>query len=241
MEIILQSKKHGTHEVLVDDEDYEKLINYNWCVNKAGYAVRHKLKSDFNHNSSIIYMHRCILNIENTIEYVDHINGNKLDNRKENLRVCTDHKNKMNRAVNARVRANDVGYKGVYLDERNGRFVAKITYNSKAHHIGVFDCEKIAAKAYDQKAREFFGEFACLNFPSEENDVLYEKFNGKNEKTGLYGIYIKNSGKYEAYVGSKYICKSRIKNEAIIKRNKYIIDNNLDTEKFKLNEVECEI
>lgn len=89
---------------------------------------------------------------------VDHINGNKLDNRKSNLRICTD-------AENARNSSKKSGnFKGVQWRSDKHKFRARIMDNGKEIFIGYFTNEIEAAKAYDTKAKELFGEFARLNF-----------------------------------------------------------------------------
>ena len=95
---------------------------------------------------------------------VDHINGNKLDDRIENLREADEFQNQHNVGPNSR---NTTGYKGV--QRRGDRFVARIMSRHKLYHIGTYDTAEEAAEAYDQKAIELNGEYARLNF--ERKDV----------------------------------------------------------------------
>ena len=106
-------------------------------------------------------MHRFIMKPKSN-EYVDHINGDKLDNRKENLRICTKKENQRNQKVR---KDNTSGYKGVAL--MAGKYWrAYITSGgSRQKHLGNFKTKEEAARAYDEKAKEYFGEFARLNFP----------------------------------------------------------------------------
>src|ERR1035437_10255530 len=100
---IIYTKK--LEEIMVDDEDYEELNKYSWHLNDNGYAMH-----TFNPNK--VRMHRYIKNLtfkDNKI-FIDHINGNKLDNRKENLRLCNNMENLFNRGKNLN---NTSGYKGV--------------------------------------------------------------------------------------------------------------------------------
>ena len=96
----------------------------------------------------------------NKLGFVDHINGNRIDNRIENLRWCTKSEN--NRF--SKKRPNTLfEYKGVAHGNGRGKFSAKITYNYKSFHIGTFKTAIEAAKAYNEKAKELFGKFALLN------------------------------------------------------------------------------
>lgn len=130
--------------ILVDLEDLEKVRYNKWCL-KEGYAWNTKIGSS---------MHRYILNApKSTI--IDHINGNKLDNRKCNLRLCTDAENSYNRPANSR---NILGVKGV--SPVGKKFQAQICYKGKNHYLGIFDTIEKAKEAYDNKAYELFGEFS---------------------------------------------------------------------------------
>jgi hypothetical protein len=142
---------------IVDADDYEKLAKYTWyCEHNSNtsYAVRRK-------NRKRIYMHRQILNAPKG-KVVDHKDSNGLNNRKSNVRLCTKTQNMRNRRPWLRCSSK---YKGVSLDECGNKWRARITFNRKKIHIGNFDDEIEAARAYDRKAKELFGEFAYLNFP----------------------------------------------------------------------------
>ncbi len=105
-------------------------------------------------------MHRVIMNPPDDM-VVDHIDSNGLNNRRTNLRVCTLLQNSYNRKT---IKASSQ-YKGVRWNKRKKRWVSSISPNGKFILIGYFKDELTAAKAYDEKAKEFFGEFAYLNFP----------------------------------------------------------------------------
>lgn len=91
---------------------------------------------------------------------VDHINHNGLDNRKSNLRVCTVQQNTQNKNKD---RGCTSSYKGVSKRSRGSRWVVMV----RNKHVGYFDTELLAAKAYDEEAKKQYGEYACLNFPNE--------------------------------------------------------------------------
>lgn len=145
---------------LVDEDDYHILILRKWFSTRVErpYAGTHRLGT----RSGIDLMHR-ILTGAQPGQYVDHINGNTLDNRMSNLRVCTNAEN----IRNMRVRPGSSRFKGVYLTNQRLPWRAQIEANYKKHNLGNYLTEEEAARAYDLKAAELFGEFARLNFPSE--------------------------------------------------------------------------
>lgn len=143
-------------EIFVDNEYYEILIKYNWN-DYTGYARTFKRK---NGKFYSLLMHRIILNLTDNKIKVDHINGNGLDNRKQNLRLATTQENGYNRKVN---KNNTSGYKGVVYHKRDKRYQCSIKINGKRIHLGYFKTAIEAAKAYNEAAIKYFGEFARLN------------------------------------------------------------------------------
>ena len=141
---------------IVDVEDYDWLSKYKWHAVKCDsrfYAYRSK-------NRRSVSMHREIMRAPKGM-VVDHIDGNSSNNRRTNLRVCTVSQNHQNR----RRTYGSSKYKGTWWDKRRKKWVAGITFKGKYIYLGFFDSEIEAAKAYDKKAAELFGEFAYLNFP----------------------------------------------------------------------------
>jgi hypothetical protein len=110
-------------------------------------------------------MPHVILRVDDTIE-IDHVNGDGLDNRRENLRVATHAQNASNRGVRVN---NTSGFKGVHANHsgRGKQWFAYITTNYKRQHLGMFGTAEEAARAYDAAAVRLHGEFARLNFPSD--------------------------------------------------------------------------
>lgn len=144
---------------IVDDEDYLSMVKYRWCAQKnwnTFYAVRRSWERKWK-RYKFIRMHCEILGIKG----VDHKNRNGLDNRKENLRLATHSQQKMN-CVPSRGRR----FKGTQPTRGEERLPwrAKITINRKCIYLGQFKTEEEAAKAYDVKAKDVFGEFARTNF-----------------------------------------------------------------------------
>ena len=103
------------------------------------------------------YLHRHLLP---GFKQVDHINGDRLDNRVENLRGCNNEENNRNKGPNKK---NKSGYKGVHFNKSTGKWIAQITVNYKCKHLGSFNTAEEATLAYNKAAREFHGEFAFQN------------------------------------------------------------------------------
>lgn len=137
---------------LVDDEDYEYINQWKWYYSH-GYAIRH---IQINKKQHTITMPRIILNTP--IEFdIDHINNNKLDNRKENLRSCIHYQNSANRNIQ---RNNKSGFRGVFWVKDRCKWLAYINHLGKHLHLGYFDNIMDAKTKRDEKAKEIFGEFA---------------------------------------------------------------------------------
>jgi len=150
---------------IVDDENFRELNKYKWCYRttskdiKNGYAGRRLPKTI---NGGIILMHRQIMKPKKGF-YVDHINRNRLDNRKCNLRICTNQENSINSKISKK---NTSGYKGVYWDKRRNKWIANITAFGKNIYLGSFKDKKDAAKRYRDYATKrwdkFVGELSKL-------------------------------------------------------------------------------
>lgn len=145
-------------KAIVDVEDYSELVKYNWAYGTDGYAVRN-VRFKPNSEQVSVRMHRQILNPPDEF-VVDHINGNTLDNRRKNLRVCEHKENLRNRGTPAN---NTSGFKGVSWHSDSEKWVANIKADGKPKYIGTFDCKVDAAKAYNEQALLLHGEFAKLN------------------------------------------------------------------------------
>ncbi|MFJ7665293.1 HNH endonuclease [Lysinibacillus sp. NPDC097162] len=172
---------------IVDFDDFERVSKSKWHVNK-GYAERtYYLNGKPKHEK----LHRFIFGEVKDGYVIDHINGDKLDNRRENLRECTPTENKKNQQLSI---ANKSGYKGVVYSEYHGKWNAYITNDKRRKHIGYFETAKEAAKAYDYFASKLHGEFAQLNFPGEP--LIKPSLPRVNKFKGIH-----YSRKDNAYVG----------------------------------------
>jgi hypothetical protein len=147
---------------LVDDEDYEYLSQFKWNVNGGGYAEA--WTPMINGKRRRIKMHREIIKASNGL-IVDHINHNCLDNRKENLRLCSHAESMMNRRKPNKSLTSQ--FKGVSFNTQMGKWKARIKANKRDIHLGYFDDEVEAAKAYNKACIELHGEYACVNVIEE--------------------------------------------------------------------------
>ena len=192
---IYQTPSHGIErEILIDDQDIEVLKFCKWRT--TGHQKSRKAKTEYcvgaNTNRASkeglswlgrkpllhrLIMSRILGRELKRNEIIDHINQNGLDNRRENLRLCT---HSQNHANTEKLRGNfSSKFKGVYIrkDREHLGFYASIgsakgPRGVKKQYLGRYPTEEEAARAYDKKAKELFGEFAYLNFPEEHDDVL---------------------------------------------------------------------
>jgi hypothetical protein len=157
----------GGGYTIVDSEDYADAVRYKWSKSTTGYIRRHnKAKTRAKRGSGRqkhkkIYLHRSLMNApKGTV--VDHVNRCKLDNRKSNLRICTQKDNCRNSSVRVSGKRKSK-YKGVSYENGINKWRAYINYEGKRMHLGVFTDEIVAASAYNKKATELYGQYACLN------------------------------------------------------------------------------
>lgn len=152
---MIKLKNNKNLIILVDPDISPILLEKTWSIKKCHntlYAYCAILKKKF-------YLHRLIMN-PRPDEYIDHINGDGLDNRKCNLRICT---NSQNNANKGKQKNNKSGYKGVSWDKTRNKWKADIMVNKKTIYLGRFNVINDAARAYNNAAVKYFGEFARLN------------------------------------------------------------------------------
>lgn len=138
---------------LFDEADLPLIEAHSWHRGKRGYPATHVA-------GRTVVLHRLLF--PDAAGEVDHINGDKMDNRRANLRVVTHQQNAFNQA---RRRTNTSGYIGVSPVRDAGIFEAYIHLHGEKHHLGLFATARHAARVRDCVARLVFGEYARLNFP----------------------------------------------------------------------------
>ena len=146
---------------LVDDADFEFINQWKWQYHTGGYARRDYAVDGKRFK---VYMHRVITGNDESL-VVDHINGDRLDNRKENLRLCHQ---KQNSANSRKSKNNTTGFKGVCFYKRDGVYTAQLMKDRKMIYLGRFTKPEYAAAAYDLAAMNLFGDFANTNFNWEK-------------------------------------------------------------------------
>jgi hypothetical protein len=139
-------------EFYFDLEDYDKIKNYCWYIDKDGYVIN---KS----NNTATLMHRLVMNVKENLR-VDHIYHNKNDNRKQFLRICTPSQNSMNAD---KPKNNTSGFRGVTWDKRTSKWIAIISMGRKNIYLGSFINFYDAVKAREEGEKLYFGEFAFKN------------------------------------------------------------------------------
>lgn len=152
---------------LVNDEDFEELSNHRWYAsfNKTSrtyYAVRWAYP---NKRNSTIRMSRQIMGVTDPKIQVDHIDHNGLNNQRNNLRICNGRQNNCNQRKQSNCSSK---FKGVCWHKRLNKWTSRVineTGEKKYIHLGYFENEIDAAKAYDEAAKIHYGVFAKLNFP----------------------------------------------------------------------------
>jgi hypothetical protein len=145
---------------IVDDEDYEELSKYSWCLSTSGYA-RGVYKG------KAIQMHRVINNTPIGMG-TDHINWDRLDNRRSNLRTASRSQNQANIKKPRRHKGVTSQYKGVCWYKNLNKWLSSIMVDQKRIYLGYFENEGDAAKAYNKNALKYFGEFAYQNIITED-------------------------------------------------------------------------
>ena len=152
-------RPHGP--VIVDTEDQHLVMQTDWHRTTQGY-----LRGWWSKPAVQVRLHRLIAGAGDGL-MVDHINGDILDNRRSNLRICTNKQNQRNQRLRQN---NSTGFKGVCVSRWGGasrRYIAGIRVNKRQIQLGRFASAEEAARAYDRAALEHFGEFAWIKFPQE--------------------------------------------------------------------------
>ncbi len=150
----------------VDPRDYQKLAQYDWQLFESDSKKCYAARLD---NRKIVHMHRIIMNAPAN-KMIDHRDRDGLNNTRQNLRFATPSQNSCNRI---RSKKGTSEYRGVSFHKKDGKWQACICFRGVHKHLGTFKNEQDAARAYDQAAKIYHGEFAVLNFPPSESPQLY--------------------------------------------------------------------
>jgi len=150
---------------LIDDEDFEIVSRYKWCARwspctNSFYAMTNIRNAAV--QGTTLRMHRLIMKAQQG-EQIDHINHDTLDNRKAELRLCTQNQNQHNRSAQAN---NTSGYKGVFWHKASQKWQAQIQLNGKRKSLGCYAAPEAAHQAYCKAALELHGEFARVAWPT---------------------------------------------------------------------------
>lgn len=159
--IDVSTPKHPALFAIVDDEDYDRIAKYKWTADQrknVTYAVR-VIRA--NGKQRHVRLHQFVMETESG-QQVDHIDGNGLNNQKENLRLCNHSQNAAN-VKHSRAPNKTSRYKGVVWNGDNGCWCVYVKCGAKSKNGGSFDSEIAAAARYDELAKAEFGEFAVLN------------------------------------------------------------------------------
>lgn len=208
---------------IVDDTDYEWLNQWKWSYATAGYAVRR-----IPGTTKIVYMHRQIMEDPQGV-YVDHVNRDKLDNRRCNLRLATPSQS----IRNTRGRKSYSVFKGV--SKSGKKWCARIQIHNQTISLGTFDTQREAAVAYNDAAISHFGKYAFLNdlslLPPEQDTpqcrkttsqytgVHWDKqarkwkteimINRKKHRLGFFETEIDAAKAYDAFIEEKGISRKK--------------------------------
>ena len=167
---VVKKIKLGKKDIYaIVDDDFE--VKPEYCISLTGHGYpraniyRGKINGKYKYDG--IYLHHLVMGKPPKGLVTDHINRNRLDNRKSNLRFIPQSSNAINKSSQSN---NKSGYRGVHFSKHNTNnstgkvWVAQITTNYKCRHLGTFKTAKQAALAYDKAAKELHGRYACLNF-----------------------------------------------------------------------------
>lgn len=139
----------------MDPDDHGPCSRHTWRLSSDGYAVRSETRGG---SKRTIYLHREVAGTPPGM-LTDHINGDRLDNRRSNLRVATRSQN----GANSADRPRQSPFRGVYPHKPTGRWIAQASDGGRPQHLGIFDTPEEAAAAYDSAATQRWGDYARTN------------------------------------------------------------------------------
>ena len=177
------------YEAIVDDEYYSRIVRFTWHARALG--MRHHIYAYNNNRGSLHhYVYEYLSGNDAGTNYIDHINGNTLDNRLENLRSVTPAENSRNRS-DSRLSV----YTGVTYRKHVDRWVAKTKVDGKFIHLGYFESPEEAGMAYDRATLYYHGDTEILNFPDRKGEHNLSEPYQRNmalprNKTGYRGVNV---------------------------------------------------
>ena len=143
---------------VIDTQDLPAVSQFTWFLGKRGYPVAHASRKSSTPNKTFP-LHRYLMNPEDGYD-IDHITGDKMDNRRSNLRVCTHQENMFNQTLKS---SNKTGFCGVSKNRRTGTYEAYLHINGSKKYLGMYSSAEEAARVRDEAAMLYYGEYARLN------------------------------------------------------------------------------
>lgn len=179
-QVALSTNTYGKLYVLVDDTDAQDVLQYKWHVLATDGKLYAYRQYQVDYERKTVLLHRQLMNAPDGVK-VDHINGDGLDCRRSNMRLATNEQNRQN----ARRKRSKSGYIGVkaYETKHGTRYSAR----ANGQQIASFDTAEEAARRYDQYARNVYGDFAVLNFPTQCNGLCQPDLSLYEARCSLHG------------------------------------------------------
>jgi len=202
-EVFLYGKKAAGRVALVDEGDYRLVTQHRWNVRDYVWHGRHYgpyaiTNARMNGEKRTLFMHTLIMGLKG----VDHKDGNGLNNQRWNLRPATQQQNVRNQRGS---RNSSSQFKGVFYRRDTGKWRAGINVGNHMLWLGQYESEVDAARVYDSAAREYFGEFAWLNFPNLESVQLPLPRVSHSEYRGVYPSHSKWMARFGSTAPNRYI------------------------------------